>query len=108
MSPVLDAAERRAYERMASDLTRIFGDRFVSLVASPAGAVAAFATTIGADDLDAIGSLASAWRHDGGALPLIVTVDEFTRSLDTFPIEFQTLLDNHVVIAGRPPFDGAA
>src|SRR5262245_34385724 len=106
MAPALDAAARRAYERMASDLSRIFGDRFVSLVASPGGAAAAFAISIAADDLDAISALTEAWRRDSIALPLIVTVDEFARSLDTFPIEFQTLLDEHVVIAGRPPFDG--
>jgi hypothetical protein len=37
-----------------------------------------------------------------------MTPDEFRRSLDTFPAEYRTLLDHHVVIDGTPPFDGAA
>ena len=35
-----------------------------------------------------------------------MTADEFRRSLDTFPAEYQSLIDHHVVIDGMPPFDG--
>src|SRR4029079_7473055 len=35
---------------------------------------------------------------------LVMTVDEFTRSLDAFPLEYQSMLDSHVVILGQPPF----
>jgi len=33
-------------------------------------------------------------------IELVVTVDEFHRSLDTFPAEYQALLDRHIVIDG--------
>ena len=39
-------------------------------------------------------------------VPLVMTPEEFHRSLDIFPLEYQSLLDHHVVIAGRPPFEG--
>ena len=106
MSTAIDATVRHRYERMAGDFQRVFGDRFVALVASPAGAAAAFVVSLGADDLQALGPLADAWRRESAALPLVMTTDEFRRSLDTFPLEYQTLLDEHVVIAGQPPFEG--
>lgn len=106
MPTAIDVTARHSYERMAADFQRVFGDRFVALVASPSGAAAAFVASLGADDLDALGPLADAWRRESAAMPLVMTPDEFRRSLDTFPIEYQTLLDHHVVIAGRPPFEG--
>jgi hypothetical protein len=42
MSTAIDATVRHGYERMAGDFQRVFGDRFVALVASPGGAAAAF------------------------------------------------------------------
>jgi hypothetical protein len=106
MPSAIDAAARHSYERMAADFKRVFGDRFVALVASPSGAAAAFVASLGADDLDALGPLADAWRRESAAMPLVMTPDEFRRSLDAFPLEYQTLLDHHVVIAGHPPFEG--
>jgi hypothetical protein len=90
---------------MAADFRRVFGDRFVALVAGDHGGAAAFVTEIQAADLDALGALADTWRRDRLATPLVMTRDEFHRSLDTFPAEYQALLDHHVVIAGRAPFD---
>jgi hypothetical protein len=106
MSSTLDASARHGYERMAGDFRRIFDSRFVALVVSPSGAAAAFVSTLAADDLEALGSLADSWRRDSLEVPLVMTSDEFRRSLDTFPLEYQSLLDQHVVIAGHPPFDG--
>ena len=106
MSTAIDATARHRYERMAGDFQRVFGNRFVALVASPSGAAAAFVASLGAEDLDALGPLADAWRRDSVAMPLVMTPDEFRRSLDTFPLEYQSLLDHHVVIAGHPPFEG--
>src|SRR5689334_13828795 len=102
----LDPAARRGYEQMASDFARVFGDRFVGLVASPNGASAAFVASLTSDDLDALGPLAAVWHHAALDVPLVMTPDEFHRSLDTFPLEYQALLDHHVVIAGRAPFEG--
>src|SRR6187397_78878 len=103
MSTAIDATVRHRYERMAGDFSRVFGDRFVALVASPGGAAAAFVASLSADDLQSLGPLADAWRRDSTSMPLVMTSDEFRRSLDTFPLEYQTLLDHHIVIAGHPP-----
>jgi hypothetical protein len=102
----IDPASRKALARMAEDLRRVFGDRFVALVTSEHQTTAAFVTSIGSGDLDAIGSLVETWTREHLSTPLLMTVDEFRRSLDTFPAEYQSLLDHHVVIDGVPPFDG--
>ena len=91
---------------MAEDLRRIFDSRFVALVTSEHQTTAAFLTSIGPGDLDAVASLVETWSREHLSTPLLVTVDEFRRSLDTFPAEYQSLLDHHVVIDGVPPFDG--
>lgn len=91
---------------MASDLQRVFGDRFVALVASgPHGGVL-FATSIEPGDFEALGPLNSSWQRDNLEPPLLLTPEEFRRSLDAFPVEYQALLDRHAVIAGDPPFAG--
>jgi len=92
---------------MAADLRRVFGDRFIALVAGGEGAAAAFARGIRSDDLDAMGALADTWHGDGVATPLLMTIDEFARSLDTFPAEFQALIDHHVLIDGDNPLASA-
>jgi len=106
-SPVFDARVTRAFERMAADLRRVFGDRFVALVASSPTAAAAFTHAIRSEDLDALGAIAENWHRDGLATPLVMTADEFQRSLDTFPAEYQALIDHHVVIDGESPLQGA-
>ena len=107
-SLALDATAQRAYARCAADLRRIFGDRFVALVAGGPDTSVAFAGSITSNDLDALSSLAEAWHRDGLATPLVMTPSEFHRSLDTFPAEYQALIDHHVVIDGVSPLAGAA
>ena len=91
---------------MAADLQRVFGARFVALVAYGGNASVAFTSTLQADDLDALSPLVGAWHHDGLATPLVMTPDEFRRSLDAFPLEYQAILGEHRVIAGEAPFAG--
>ena len=102
----LTAPQRRAFSRLAADLQRVFGPRFVALVAYGPATSLCFAETISADDLDACGPLVDTWHRDALETPIVMTPDEFRRSLDAFPVEYQTILDRHVVIAGRDPFDG--
>jgi hypothetical protein len=104
---VLSASVQRAFDRLATDVQRVFGARFVALVAYGHNASVAFASSLDADDLHALGPLVGSWHHEGLATPLLITPDEFRRSLDTFPLEFQVILDRHIVIAGTPPFDHA-
>ena len=92
---------------MAADLTRVFAGRFVALVAYAPGEAIAFATSIDAADLAALGPLAEAWHREELATPLVLTPDEFRRSVDAFPLEYSAILAQHVVIAGGDPFGGA-
>ncbi|MBK9240956.1 MAG: hypothetical protein IPL75_11985 [Acidobacteria bacterium] len=103
----LPAAARQAMARLAADLTRVFSDRFVALVAYGPTRTAAFARSIHADDLDALTPLADRWQREGLDTPLLITPLEFERSLDAFPLEYQALLDRHEVIAGESPFTNA-
>ena len=92
--------------RLAADLTRVFGDRFVALIATGPTRTAAFATSIQADDLEALSALANRWQLDGLDTPLLITPHEFIRSLDAFPVEYQAMIDRHELIAGVSPFTG--
>jgi hypothetical protein len=103
----LTATARRAFDRLAADLLRVFGPRLVAVVASGQASGVAFLQDIHAGDLNALGAIAEAWHRDGLDAPLLVTPDEFQRSLDTFPVEYQAIIDRHVLIAGRDPFGGA-
>jgi hypothetical protein len=104
----LSTSQRRAFERMAGDFSRVLGGRFVALAAYSSDRAVAFATTIEAADLDALSMLTEVWQRSSLATPLLLTSAEFSRSLDAFPLEYQAILDRHVVIAGTPPFAGAA
>jgi hypothetical protein len=106
-SLTLSPAARRRFDRLASDLRRVFGSRFVALVATSATRSVAFADEVSADDLEALGPLVETWHRDELEAPLVMTPHEFRRSLDAFPVEYQTILDRHVPIAGTPPFDDA-
>jgi hypothetical protein len=102
----LPAPARRAFDRLAGDLARVLGDRFLALVATGPASSVAFASALSAGDFEAFGALDETWHHDGLETPLLMTVHEFQRSLDAFPLEFQGLIDRHVVIRGAMPFAG--
>jgi len=89
---------------MAADLQRVFGDHFVALVATGLHDSVVFSSAIAPGDLEALGPLVDVWQRDSLEPPLLLTVGEFRRSLDVFPVEYQALIDRHEVIAGDPPF----
>jgi hypothetical protein len=97
----LAPAVRRAFERLAGDGRRVFAGRFRALLAYDPTHSLMFAEAIQAADLDALGALADTWRHDGLDTPLVMTPDEFRRSLDAFPLEYQSIVDRHVCVAGE-------
>ncbi len=105
-SLLLGPASRRAFDRMAGDLAKVFAARFVSLVASGPASSLAFVASVNAGDLEALGALAETWHRDGLDTPLVLTPHEFARSIDAFPVEYQAVIDRHAVIAGTPPFAG--
>jgi hypothetical protein len=103
----LSPATQRAFERLGADLSRVFGGRFVALVASSPASSVAFVRAIGPGDLHALATLAPSWHRDRLDTPLVVTPEEFQRSLDVFPIEYQAILDRHTLVSGIDPFGGA-
>jgi hypothetical protein len=102
----LSPVARQALTRLAADLGRVFGDRFVALVAYGPTRSAAFASAIRADDLEALAPLCDGWQRDGLETPLVLTTREFERSLDAFPFEYGAIIERHVLIAGMSPFTG--
>jgi len=93
------------------DLQNIFGERLQAFVAygqpgaTPAPSLA-LVRSITADDLDQCAARAVAWRRGDCATPLLLTPEEFTGSLDAFPIEYGEILDTHRVLFGLDPFAG--
>ena len=107
MGLTLSERSRRAFDRLIADARRVLGDRFVALVAYEPATGLIFATSIAPGDLDALAALTETWHREGLRTPLVMTPDEFRRSLDAFPLEYQAIIDRHVVLAGRSPFSEA-
>jgi hypothetical protein len=63
-----------------------------------------FVTRIQSGDLDALGALAETWHRDGLDTPLLLTADEFARSLDAFPLEYGEVIRTHHIVFGNNPF----
>jgi hypothetical protein len=98
---------------LATDLQRIFGARLESLVAYgdlSDGAdeihTAALVERLTFQDLAACAPLVIGWRKAGLAVPLLLSRDEFLRTLDVFPVEYGDIITRHVVIVGQDPFRG--
>ena len=111
-SGALSTTQRAAIDTLVADLRTIFGGRLMSLVAYGLGAngVEQPVRTLGLvervtfDDLAQAVPLASAWRRRGLAVPLILSKHEFDRTLDVFPLEYGSIIADHVVIVGDAPF----
>ena len=94
------------------DLIHVFGRRLRSLVLlagrGPAGTTPTLVVVerIDTADLDACAALAGAWHDAGLATPIVWPTDEFTASLDAFPLEFSDMAAGHVVVSGADVFDG--
>jgi predicted nucleotidyltransferase len=61
---------------------------------------------IDAATLAAASAVARAWREAGNPPPMTMTVDEWRRSGDVFPMEYADILQRNRVLYGTPPFDG--
>ncbi|MCG6879884.1 MAG: hypothetical protein LJE96_12160 [Deltaproteobacteria bacterium] len=58
-------------------------------------------TENGIEHLDRAFALVSKWRKKGVAVPLFLTENYVTTSLDVFPIEYLNFQDNHVHVFGK-------
>lgn len=96
-----------ALRLVAADLQRIFGTRLLSLVAygqpeHPDGAhTLALVHRLDFQDLTACAPRTSDWRRAGAAVPLLLSREEFLRTLDVFPVEYGSIIANHQLIAGE-------
>src|SRR6478672_11031650 len=52
----------------------------------------------------AASAVARAWRDAGNPPPMTMTVDEWNRSSDVFPMEYTDILERHRVLHGTAPF----
>src|SRR5688500_18794146 len=110
-SAALSAADRAALESLCVELRRVFGDGLSSVVAygreRPLHTLV-LVERVRFDDLAACTPLIDGWRRSELATPLLLSRDEFRRTLDVFPVEYGAIIDNHVVVFGADPFAGCA
>jgi hypothetical protein len=104
--------ERGALEGLASDLRRVFGARLRSVAAYGLDAPAtprllhalALVDRLSFDDLVKCLPYAAGWQQRSIAVPLLLELEEFLRTLDVFPLEYGDIIAHHVIIAGTNPF----
>jgi hypothetical protein len=100
-----------ALAAVLQDLQHIFSERLHAVVAygapgaSPAPSLA-IVQSISAADLDECAARIATWHRAGCRTPLLLTQEEFSGSLDAFPIEYGEILDTHRVVHGVNPFTG--
>lgn len=119
--PALAPAVSRALGALRSDLEQVFGPRLVSLVlygrhvpaadgtAPPPGPEVAIHTLAlveapGYADLAACAARRDSWDAAHLAMPLLLSPEEFSSSLDVFPLEYGAIITSHVAIVGDDPF----
>ena len=92
---------------LAADLQRIFGTRLQSVVAysgdeyDDGAHVLALVDGLTFSDLTACAPRMADWRRAGAAAPLILTKDEFLRTLDVFPLEYGGIIASHQLVFGK-------
>ena len=113
--PTLRPDGRAALEALTADLRRVFGNRLLSVSAyglteDPDADLRSIVLVdrLAFEDIAACVPLAARWNDRGLAVPLLLERDEFTRSLDVFPLEYGDIIAHHVLIHGRDPFAGVS
>lgn len=61
---------------------------------------------IEASALAGASAVARAWRDAGNPPPMTMTMDEWRRSADVFPMEYADILERHRLLYGLAPFEG--
>jgi hypothetical protein len=105
---------REALSVLAADLRRIFGVGLRGLVAYGIDRGApdeplhtlALVERVTFEHLAACAPVATGWRDAGLAVPLLISREELERTLDVFPLEYDAILTDHIVIEGPDPFAG--
>ncbi len=95
-----------------ADLQAIFGARLEAFVTyapsvSPRPSLG-LVRSLDMADLTACAARVKRWQEAGAATPVLLTSQEFARSLDVFPLEFGEIIANHETHFGDDPFAGLA
>jgi hypothetical protein len=107
----MESERKSTVTPVVGDLQRVFGERLEAVVIygwRAQGPVPSLALvrSLSLEDLNACAARAGAWRRAGAATPLLLTRNDFARSLDAFPIEYGEILQRHEVVYGPDPFLG--
>src|ERR1051326_3250712 len=108
--PHFTRAQQRAADALAQDLDHVFSPRLRSLVLYHGhqrdGSVhsCALVDDLAFRDLAACLPYAEAWHRRGVAVPLLLSEDEFHRTIDVFPLEYAGILADYAVVRGIDPF----
>lgn len=106
---------RMTLERLVEQLRQMHGDKLqcvvlygsaaVQEVASPKADqnVLVLVNAIDPSQLEALGATTRAWLEAGNRPPLELTVAEWERSADIFPMEYADILERHRVLHGELP-----
>ncbi|MEO8336870.1 MAG: hypothetical protein ABI664_17940 [bacterium] len=105
-------------EELVSQLRTAYGGHLSTIVLYGSGAAADYVKgksdynvlvlldRIDAGTLAAASAVARAWREAGNPPPMTMTLDEWRRSADVFPMEYADILQRHRVLYGTAPFEG--
>src|SRR4051812_388648 len=101
---------------LVADLTAIFSNRLQAVVLYGPHAIGpktghpmhtfVVVRDVGLADLEAAARRIGAWRQAGLAVPLLMSADEFSSSLDAFPVEIGAILGGYRLLYGTDPFEG--
>jgi hypothetical protein len=101
---------------LVADLTAIFSSRLQAVVLYGAHAIGpktghpmhtlVVVRDVGLADLEAAARRIGAWRQAGLAVPLLMSAEEFSSSLDAFPVEIGAILGGYRLLYGTDPFEG--
>ena len=104
----LSVDERAALDGLAAEVRRVFGARLRSIVAYGLDAPAVprlmhtlvLVDRLSFDDLVRCVPFVAGWRRRSLAVPLVLELEEFQRTLDVFPLEYGDIIAHHVLVAG--------
>ena len=103
---------------LVAQLLKVYGDELTTVVLYGSAAagehlakrsdynVLVIVRGLSLDRLQTEAAVARAWRGAGNPPPLTLTLEEWRRSADIFPMEYADILERHRVLHGTPPFDG--
>lgn len=104
-------------DRLVERLCEVHADNLRAVVLYGSGAVGehvpkrsdynvlVLVESLGLPELEQESSVADEWARTGNAPPLTLTVNEWARCADVFPMEYRDVLERHRVLFGTPPFE---